>query len=250
MNYYLDTEFIEDFHKPLFGRRRHFIDLISIGIVAEDGRQYFAVSNEFDLKYVWNKYDIKWTAEFGSEPYREYWLRDNVLKPLWIFLRKQISGGMKQHTSCWESFTYSHLRELIRHFGKSNKRIAKDIELFTAEGAYLEYPEAVSHPVPQANEKYPPTFYGYYADYDWVLFCSLFGRMLDLPKGYPMYCHDLKQMMDNLSLTKQWKDDSVPGDNEHHALADAHWNKKLHQALINTQNKQQQTPKTIRNEDY
>jgi hypothetical protein len=55
--------------------------------------------------------------------------------------------------------------------------------------------------------------------------------MLDLPKGYPMYCRDLKQLMDELFLTKQWKEDNVPGDNEHHALADARWNQKLHKML-------------------
>ena len=35
MKYFFDTEFIEGFHKPLFGKRRHHIDLISIGIVDE-----------------------------------------------------------------------------------------------------------------------------------------------------------------------------------------------------------------------
>ena len=39
MKFWFDTEFIED------GRT---IDLISIGMVAEDGRQYYAVSSEFD----------------------------------------------------------------------------------------------------------------------------------------------------------------------------------------------------------
>ena len=47
MKYFLDTEFIEGFHKPFFGKRRHFIDLISIGIVCEDGRQFYAISNEY-----------------------------------------------------------------------------------------------------------------------------------------------------------------------------------------------------------
>ncbi len=37
--FFYDTEFIED------GRR---IDLVSIGIVGEDGREYYAVSTEFD----------------------------------------------------------------------------------------------------------------------------------------------------------------------------------------------------------
>lgn len=39
MRYFYDSEFIED------GRT---IELISIGVVAEDGREYYAVSTEFD----------------------------------------------------------------------------------------------------------------------------------------------------------------------------------------------------------
>ena len=39
MRYFYDTEFIDN------GR---IIDLISIGVVAEDGREYYAVSIEFD----------------------------------------------------------------------------------------------------------------------------------------------------------------------------------------------------------
>ncbi|MFN7930315.1 MAG: 3'-5' exoribonuclease [Blastocatellia bacterium] len=38
MRYWYDTEFIED---------GHTIDLISIGMVAEDGREYYAVSSDF-----------------------------------------------------------------------------------------------------------------------------------------------------------------------------------------------------------
>lgn len=39
MRYFYDTEFIED---------GSTIDLISIGVVAEDGREYYAVSSEFN----------------------------------------------------------------------------------------------------------------------------------------------------------------------------------------------------------
>jgi hypothetical protein len=39
MRFWYDTEFLED------GRT---IDLVSIGVVAEDGREYYAVSTEFD----------------------------------------------------------------------------------------------------------------------------------------------------------------------------------------------------------
>jgi hypothetical protein len=65
-----------------------------------------------------------------------------------------------------------------------------------------------------------PTFWGYYADYDWVVFCQLFGKMIDLPKGFPMYCMDLKQWC------KQLGDPILPEqiNIEHHALTDARWN--------------------------
>lgn len=55
MRYFYDTEFIED------GRT---IELVSIGIVAEDGREYYAVSTDFD----------------GSRA--NAWVRENVLDKL------------------------------------------------------------------------------------------------------------------------------------------------------------------------
>lgn len=38
-----------------------------------------------------------------------------------------------------------------------------------------------------------PEFWSYYADYDWVALCQIYGRMIDLPKGWPMFCRDIKQ---------------------------------------------------------
>jgi len=76
-----------------------------------------------------------------------------------------------------------------------------------------------------------PEFYGYYADYDWVVFCWLFGAMIDLPKDWPMYCKDLKQMLDELKL------ESIPQPvNEHNALSDAIWNESLHKYIIGRSN--------------
>ncbi len=70
----------------------------------------------------------------------------------------------------------------------------------------------------------PPEFWGYYADYDWVVFCQLFGSMIDLPKGWPMYCRDLKQWCDQLGNPQLAKQESA----EHNALNDARWNRKIH----------------------
>lgn len=55
MRYFYDTEFIED---------GTTIELISIGIVAEDGREYYAVSTDFDAS--------------RANP----WVRENVLEKL------------------------------------------------------------------------------------------------------------------------------------------------------------------------
>jgi hypothetical protein len=64
--------------------------------------------------------------------------------------------------------------------------------------------------------------WGYFSDYDWVVFCQLFGRMVDLPAGFPMFCLDLKQEMHRLGVTKD--DPMFPKqENAHDALADARW---------------------------
>lgn len=73
-----------------------------------------------------------------------------------------------------------------------------------------------------------PEFWGYYADYDWVVFAQIFGTMMDLPVGFPMYCRDLKQWADNLGVQKLPEQKSA----EHNALNDARWNRELYDWLF------------------
>lgn len=66
-----------------------------------------------------------------------------------------------------------------------------------------------------------PIFWGYYSDYDWVALCQLFGTMMDLPAGWPMYCRDLRQWLDDHEC-----EGIVQGDTDeaaHDALEDARW---------------------------
>lgn len=74
-----------------------------------------------------------------------------------------------------------------------------------------------------------PEIWGYFADYDWVVFCQLFGRMVDLPEGMPMYCRDLKQEMARRNISK----DMLPPQSgtEHNALADARWIRDAYVAM-------------------
>lgn len=63
--------------------------------------------------------------------------------------------------------------------------------------------------------------WAYYADYDHVALAQLWGPMINLPKGTPMYTNDLQQecvRLGNPTLPAQ-------GLGEHNALADARWNK-------------------------
>ncbi len=78
----------------------------------------------------------------------------------------------------------------------------------------------------QSNENDDIRLYGYYSAYDHVVLCQIFGRMIDLPKGMPMFTYDLKQY---LELFKINKDNFIElnQENEHSAIDDAIWNLKL-----------------------
>lgn len=168
MKYYFDTEFSE---VGSFGGRVDTIELISIGIVDEYGRQYYAESSEF--------------REDRCNP----WVREHVLPQL---------GPLAAR--------------------KSRAQIRDEI---------LAYVHRATDPRLEAEA---PEFWGYYADYDWVVLCQLYGRMTDLPRGWPMYCRDVQQLLDAHGLPRAW----LPPDpsHEHHALADALWIQEAHQRLM------------------
>jgi 3' exoribonuclease, RNase T-like len=180
MRYFVDAEFIED------GKT---IDLISIGIVSEDGREYYAIN-----------YDCDRTKAND-------WVKKNVLAFLPPEPLPQLYGNRKAFE---ESETYKQgwrnrglIAIEILEFVRWNKK-----KPYFAEG-----------------EK--PEFWGYYASYDWVVLCRLWGKMIDLPKGFPMYINDIKQLCNQLG------DPELPeqGKGEHHALNDAKWNKRAWQFL-------------------
>lgn len=156
MKYFLDTEFMES--GSLFP-----ITLLSIGIVAEDGREFYAINKEADYTLA------------------NDWVKENVVPHL-------------RHTDAPK----------LMHI-----EIAHRVLAFVDDG--LEKPE----------------FWGYYADYDWVVFCQLFGSMIDLPNGWSMYCRDIKQLCDSLGNPSLPAQESA----EHNALHDARWNRVAYNFL-------------------
>jgi len=154
--YFFDTEFIED------GRT---IDLVSIGMVSEDGRSLYLGNMDADF------------AKASD------WVRENVFPHL----------PLREDLSC----------KYIPCFWKSRTDI---------RNAVLDF----CNPHEHGN----PEFWGYFADYDWIVLCQLFGRMIDLPQGWPMYCGDVKQLADSVQAPK------LPEpENAHNALTDARWNR-------------------------
>lgn len=115
--FFIDTEFMEN--GPQWP-----IDLISIGIVAENGREYYAIDEAAPLHRA-NKF-----------------VKENVIPRL--------------------NMAYAKPRHVI----------AEEILKFVGQ---------------------KPEFWGYYADYDWVVLCQLYGSMVGLPTSWPMFCLDIKQ---------------------------------------------------------
>lgn len=153
MRYWMDTEFNED------GKT---IDLISIGIVSGDGREYYAVSNEFN-------------PEACND-----WVKANVLPLL-------------PPKETWKS--RAQIRDEVKEF-------------CSARGQR-------------------PEFWSYCADYDWVVFCWLFGAMSKLPDGWPWYCMDIMQLRVGLGYPPM----AAKSGAEHDALADARWHKASYDAM-------------------
>lgn len=74
-----------------------------------------------------------------------------------------------------------------------------------------------------------PEFWAFYATSDWVALYQLFGRLIDLPPGWPMICYDLKQLQKHLGIDN--KEFPPKPRNQHNALADAEWNLASWQVL-------------------
>jgi hypothetical protein len=79
------------------------------------------------------------------------------------------------------------------------------------------------------NEFDKPELWAYYGAYDHVIVSQLFGRMLDLPDGHPMYTMDIKQRWHNEGQPELPRQEA----NAHRALDDARWNKLAYEYIDN-----------------
>ena len=219
MKYFLDTEFHER-KKPVkfLGFTIDEVDtieLISIGIISEKNDPYYAICRDFDVDAAWDN----------------KWLRENVLRKIYEeLLSYEGTYGKTYHWSLME-WNKKGLKNLLRWHGKPKERIANEIKEYVYKTSGIHDPNTISN-WEEVKHNFLVDFYGYFADYDWVVFCWLFGRMIDLPKGFPYFCMDLKQMMVEKGLGAEWKYNNCPDpEEEHNAFVDAKWNKSLYEKL-------------------
>jgi hypothetical protein len=156
MRYFFDTEFLETQTPGCIS-----VQLISVGIVSEDGDRLYAENRLFD----WD------------QPMPDRWLD--------VHVRPHLHGP---ESAAW----------------KTPGEIAQAVL-----GLVGADPE--------------PEFWAYSGSYDWVALMSVFGRLIDRPAGWPIYCRELKQFwaangVDRALLPAQQG-------SEHNALADAIWNR-------------------------
>lgn len=157
MKYFIDTEFGET-----GDRACPTIDLISIAIVCDDGREYYAESSDFEAT--------------NSNEFVDFYVLPRLL---------------------------------LGDETKTNSVIANEIIDFIGTDT-------------------DPEFWAYYGDYDWVVFCWLYGTMMSLPEHFPKFCMDLQQWWVQLGRPDVLpKKDNMP----HNALIDARWNRDFWKAL-------------------
>lgn len=274
MKYFLDTEFAEGTQQRSFlgfkiGETKPTIDLISIGIVGEDRTEYYAISKDFNLKEAWNRYQLEYRLVDAGRDKKEvkiYWLRENVLYPIFVELFKKENQytweedfgniGNFMHHMERSGKAFDIFERLILRYGKTNSEIAREIICFCGSQVDKDiYGDTNFYR--RSNDNWfitqktdAPEFYADYCSYDWVVFCWLFGKMIDLPKGWPMYCNDIQQIKKQTfrkfmisemkssslveSLRKFENNPDYPKQDpttKHHALEDARYDRDLYNFL-------------------
>lgn len=174
-----DTEFLED------GRT---IDLISIGLVREDGAEYYAIVKCLRLAG-------SWLTRIGDHP----WLMEHVVPTLPLAVDKfRTRGGGTWNSVKWDTDhpDYVHV--------KDREVIAAEVREFILGN----HPDMLPHVELWAD----------YGAYDHVALCQLWGSMVSLPEGIPMWTHDLRQEAERAGVKEP---PAMPGATGHNALDDA-----------------------------
>ena len=187
MKVWYDAEFLEN------GKA---IELISIGIVREDGKEYYAVCA-----------DLPW-RRINNHP----WLMQNVVKHLpGKYIPSDSPANVSGLDEMWivdrnhpEVKPIEQIRDEIWEFLYEVAETGNEIELWS-----------------------------WYSAYDHVVLCQLWGPMIRRPDFIPMYTNDIRQEFQrygNPAVPGHLTQDDMP--DAHNALADAKYHKRLHEFIV------------------
>jgi hypothetical protein len=151
------------------------IEAISIGIVDETGRTYYAVYNDFDTRAV----------------AKNEWLMKNVMS------------------------TIDHDQFVVADF--EGKPLVRDIYV-TDKNAKAR--EVIAQEIIDFVTGTEPEWWNWYGAYDHVVLCQTFGTMMELPRGFPMFSCDIKQLHRDKGYPAMPRQDG----GLHNALEDAKFN--------------------------
>ncbi len=189
------------------GKQIPTIDMISIGIVSEDykfytyptkilnkslgkvkknikSKEYYAISKDFNIKDAWNNYRITGIA------HKEYWIRDNILKPIFEELM-ELSLGYKVGSYADNWFNLKEFTKLIKLYGKSNEQIAEEIKKFVTW---------TDVGIDKTLNLDKIKVYGYKLNHSMVLLKQLFENKISYPVSSPDIIIDIKQQLTSIKL--------------------------------------------------
>lgn len=156
-----DFEFLED---------GNTIEVISLGMVREDGKEYYAVNKDMPLERI----------------RKNAWLMQNVMNSLPVRFDRD-NPWDEDHPDFDAIKTKDQIAADVRHF---------------------------------VMDTINPSLWAWFAAYDHVAISQLFGRMIDLPAGFPMRTNDIAQEEERLGYPPMPEQPS----GVHNALSDARFN--------------------------
>lgn len=166
---------------------RYPIELISIGMVREDGAELYLINDEVDL------------TALRHHP----WLCKNVVPHLplrWVHPQARPVPSLihvEPDVLDWDRDHEDHERAMPPW------EIAERVRAFVLNGG-------------------DPELWAWYGAYDHVVMCQqLFGRMVDLPAGFPMWTNDIRQLSELCGNPMLPAQDAA---GHHRAIDDARWN--------------------------
>jgi hypothetical protein len=214
-HYFYDTEFIDN---------GTTIDLVSIGVVAVpdwclDPTMPHDATTDLARRHARTYYAVNADADIDALK-RNEWLVRNVLPHLPVESRKSLDAYIANPSNHhpWPSIEYVEL-SLKATEVKPKWVIANEVRDFLLA------------PFADADDGAEVTIelWADYGAYDHVALAQLWGPMIALPAGVPMYTNDLQQLRRTVGDLEYRPD--VDPDAEHNALADAWYALDLYRGL-------------------